>query len=194
MVFMSWLLVSHRVGTRKSDEMSANTPARQPTLTYPTLRRYLETTRNFHNWKDQAKTLPCSLQEDSDYTVTGSATVSTPWPSLTNIKNASGNSPPWAKTSPKLPNYCNRRTYYNSSCLESKNYGEKYNAKDREVSDKNINLSPTTAIDTQIVTVKRDSIHPFPQNNLPDAINSLFHPGYEKHAIIHQAQKILLVI
>ena len=48
---------------------------------------------------------------------------------------------------------------------ESKNYGEKYNAKkSRGLPDKNLNLPPTTAIDTHTITVKRDSIHPFPQN------------------------------
>ena len=49
--------------------------------------------------------------------------------------------------------------------LESKNYDETYNAKDREVSqDKNLNLPSTTAIDAHTITVKRDSIHAFPQN------------------------------
>ena len=48
---------------------------------------------------------------------------------------------------------------------ESINYGEKYNAKNRKVSrTKNLNLPPTTAIDTLIRMVKRDSIHPFQQN------------------------------
>ena len=48
---------------------------------------------------------------------------------------------------------------------ESINYGEKYNAKNRKVSrTKNLNLPPTTAIDTHVMTEKRDSIHRFPQN------------------------------
>ena len=47
---------------------------------------------------------------------------------------------------------------------ESKNYGEKYNAKrSRGLPDKNLNLPPTTAIDTNTITVKRDSIHAFQQ-------------------------------
>ena len=59
--------------------------------------------------------------------------------------------------------------------LESKNYDETYNAKDREVSqDKNLNLPSTTSIDTHIITVKRDSIHPVNKTcNLPDAKNGL---------------------
>ena len=36
--------------------------------------------------------------------------------------------------------------------------------KTRGLPDKNLNLPPTTAIDTHIITVKRDSIHSFPQN------------------------------
>ena len=48
---------------------------------------------------------------------------------------------------------------------ESKNYGEKYNAKkSRGLPDKNLNLPPTTAVDTHTMMVKRDSIHPFPQH------------------------------
>ena len=38
------------------------------------------------------------------------------------------------KTLPNSQNCCNRRKYYKRSRLESKKYGEKYNAKDREVS------------------------------------------------------------
>ena len=77
--------------------------------------------------------------QDSDYS-DGSPIVSTPWPQPTATKTERGNSPPWAKTSPKLPklleshphepiplpnsqNCCNhRRKYYNSSRLESRNW------------------------------------------------------------------------
>ena len=38
------------------------------------------------------------------------------------------------KPLPNPQNCCNRRRDYNSSRLESKNYGEKFNAKNREVS------------------------------------------------------------
>ena len=68
---------------------------------------------------------------------------------------------------PISQNCCNRRNYYYSSRPESKNYGEKRNAKDREVSRTKISilmLPPTTAIDTHVMTEKRDSIHRFPQN------------------------------
>ena len=73
-----------------------------------------------------------------------------------------------------------------SSRLASKNYGEKYNAKDREVSRAKIPICPLLplAIDTHTITVKRDGIHTciLFHKNLEftrDAKNSLFHPGYE---------------
>ena len=73
-----------------------------------------------------------------------------------------------------------------SSRLESKNYGEKYNAKDREVSRAKIPMCPLLPldIDTHTITVKRDGIHTcilFHKNIefTRDAKNSLFHPAYE---------------
>ena len=73
-----------------------------------------------------------------------------------------------------------------SSRLQSKNYGEKYNDKDREVSRAKILICPLLprAIDTHTITVKRDGIHTciLFHKNLEftrDAKNSLFHPGYE---------------
>ena len=63
-------------------------------------------------------------------------------------------------------NCCNRKADYNSSRLESKNYGEKYNAKDREVARTKISICPLLPlrIDTHTITIKRDSIHPSSQN------------------------------
>ena len=73
-----------------------------------------------------------------------------------------------------------------SSRLASKNYGQKYNAKDREVSRAKIPICPLLplAIDTHTITVKRDGIHTciLFHKNLEftrDAKNSLFHPDYE---------------
>ena len=73
-----------------------------------------------------------------------------------------------------------------SSRLASKNYGQKYNAKDREVSRAKIPICPLLplAIDTHTITVKRDGIHTcilFHKNIefTRDAKNSLFHPAYE---------------
>lgn len=48
--------------------------------------------------------------------------------------------------------------------LESKPYGENYNSKGSRGLPQRINLTPTTTLDTRIIRVMRDNIHPFPQH------------------------------
>ena len=80
------------------------------------------------------------------------------------LKRQEENHPHEQKPLLNSQNCCNRRKDYSSSRLESKNYGEKYNAKYRSPGQKP-QFPPYYRLDTHIIRVKRNSIHPFPQKH-----------------------------
>ena len=95
-------------------------------------------------------------------------------------------------------NCCSRRRDCNSSRLEKQKLRWKIQCqKSRGLPNENLILPPTTAIDPHTITVKRDSIHPFPQNleftrrlEWPSTIRSCSRPDQSFFRFSHKHEEL----